>query len=390
MNLCSNHDILLWNLTPEEDGYCFYMTVRGFRSLRPILRKTKTVVRIKKRVGMPFVLFRYRKRKIFPVGILLFFGILYWMSGYIWKIEVTGNSYLSEEVVLDFLEEEGCGFGTRKNKIHCEELEANLRSQYGEVIWTSAQIYGTKLTVSIQENLLPEESYETSDEEKPRDIVAQKDGTIAEIVTRNGTPLVKAGDVVQKGQILVNGRMEVLNDAGEVAEYLYTAADADIKAQVCYPYEDDIPIVYDEIVYTGNEKDTYSIRFGNNRIHQPFYKDSYEQKRILTDSIQLHFADNFYLPVFLEKNCSKEYEIQQKKRTKTDAKSIAAQHLKSYLANLEEKGVQIISENVMIEKVQNSYRVKGTIEGYESIVSYAPTEQIEITTEERQQTDESD
>ena len=44
----------------------------------------------------------------------------------------------------------------------------------------------------------------------------------------------------------------------------------------------------------------------------------------------------------------------------------------------------------MIEKGKNSYQVKGTIEAYESIVSYSPTEQIEITVEERQQTDESD
>ena len=389
LNLCSNHDILVWNLTPEEDGYRFFLTIEGFRQLKPILRKTKTSIRIEKKTGLPFVLFRYRKRKIFPAGLLLFFGILYWVSGFIWKIQVTGNSYLSEETILEFLEEQGCGFGTRKRNISCEALEAALRSEYGEVIWTSAQIYGTKLTISVQENLLPEESYKEQ-EENVFDIVAVKNGTIVQMVTRNGTPLVKIGDTVESGTILVSGRMEVLNDAGEVAEYLYKTADADILAQVSYVYEDAIPITYEDEVYTGNEKTSYSFQIGTMHITQPFFKVPYKKQNLMTDSYQLHLSDNFYLPVFVEKNLYREYEVQTKKRSKSEAKQLAIEHLKTYLSNLEEKGVQIIAENVMIEKGKNSYQVKGTIEAYESIVSYSPTEQIEITVEERQQTDESD
>ena len=123
---------------------------------------------------------------------------------------------------------------------------------------------------------------------------------------------------------------------------------------------------------------------------QPFFKVPYEKQNLMTDSYQLHLSDNFYLPVFVEKNLYREYEVQTKKRSKSEAKQLAIEHLKTYLSNLEEKGVQIIAENVMIEKGKNSYQVKGTIEAYESIVSYSPTEQIEITVEERQQTDESD
>ena len=160
LNLCGNHNILIWNLKPCEDGYFFYISVEGYRRLKPILKKTKTKARILEKKGMPFQLFRYRKRKLFLMGILFFIVLLYYFSGFIWNIEVNGNSYLSEETIIDFLKEKEAAFGTRISDIDCAGLEEELRTEYGEVIWTSIKIYGTKMTVDIQESLLPDQIYE--------------------------------------------------------------------------------------------------------------------------------------------------------------------------------------------------------------------------------------
>ena len=105
---------------------------------------------------MPFCAFRYRRRYLFPAGLLFFCFLLYDLSGFIWNIEINGNSYLTTETILDFLEEEHASFGTRKSRISCEDLEEAMRSRYRDVIWTSIKIYGTKMTVDIQENLLPQ------------------------------------------------------------------------------------------------------------------------------------------------------------------------------------------------------------------------------------------
>ena len=43
-------------------------------------------------------------------------------------------------------------------------------------------------------------------------------------MTRKGTPSVWAGAEVKKGQILVSGRMDLTDDAGEVTGYRYTQA----------------------------------------------------------------------------------------------------------------------------------------------------------------------
>lgn len=146
---------------------------------------------------MPFELYHYRKRKMFAMGMLLFAGLIYYLSGFIWNIEVNGNSYLSEEVVLCFLRRT-CLFWHKEKNIDCAALEETLRSRYPEVIWTSIKIYGTKMTVDIQENLLPEENYEEKKEETAHDIVAADDGLITEMITRSGTPAVTVGTPVKR------------------------------------------------------------------------------------------------------------------------------------------------------------------------------------------------
>lgn len=389
LNLCGNRDILIWNLKPCEDGYYFCISVKGFKKLKPILKKTKTRVQIERKTGAPFVVHRYRKRTVFYSGILFFGLLIYYLSGFVWNIEVNGNSYLSEEVILDFLKEENSSFGTKKTDISCEQLEEELRSRYSEVIWTSIKIYGTKMTVDIQENLLPEENYTQADD-TIYDIVAAKDGTIYQMITRNGTPCVAVGTEVKAGDTLVSGRLEIINDDGEVGQYLYHSADADIVAKVVYQYQDVIDADYIEKVPTGNQKKDYRLECFGVTVKNPFFKIDFPFYNTVTDTSQLHFTDNFYLPVYFVKEIYEEYENVEKTYTEDEIKQIAVKNLNQYLSDLEEKGIQIIEKNVMIERTNRKYTVSGTIEAYESIVTYHPTEITNITSEEGQNTDESD
>lgn len=54
LNLCSHHQIYLWGLESCGHDYEMYISVRGFRKLKPIIKKTKTRVVIQKRYGLPF------------------------------------------------------------------------------------------------------------------------------------------------------------------------------------------------------------------------------------------------------------------------------------------------------------------------------------------------
>lgn len=373
LNMCGKHNILIWNLQSTEDGYYFNISVKGYKSLRPILKKTRTKAAIAERHGMPFYLYRYRGRKMFALGVFLFIGMLFYTSRFIWNIEINGNSYLSEETILEFLTEEDADFGTKISSIDCAKLEEALRSDYPEVIWTSIKIYGTKLTVDIQESLLPEQSYGVKDEEIC-DIVAAKDGVITDMITRHGTPVVKIGAEVKKGDCLVSGEIAINSDFGDVAGYLYERADADIHAQVTYVYEELIPTSYKEKKYIEEPALHYAVQIGDLVVKNPFVampEDLYDET---VDNIQFRLGENFYFPIFLKKITHQPYVLEKKEYREEEAKKVAEEHFLQYLTNLEEKGIQITAKNVMIKKVNQNYLVSGTVTAVESIVAYQPTE----------------
>jgi len=389
LNMCGKRNILVWDLQTAEDGYYFYISVKAYKQLRPILKKTRTKAKITEKHGIPFYLHRYRGRKMFAMGALLFCVLLFLTSKFVWNIEINGNSYLSNETILEFLAEEKADFGTRIADIDCAELEEKLRSNYPEVIWTSIKIYGTKLTVDIQESLLSEQFYQEKEDEI-YDIVAAKDGIITYMITRQGTPLAKLGAQVKQGECLVSGAIPINSDYGEVAGYVYECADADITAQVTYTYEEVISKNYRKKQYFEQSQAHYAIQIGDVVIENPFRSRQTGHYDESVNNIQLRLGENFYLPVFLKEITCRPYVLEEGIYTEAEVKELAEEHFFQYLSNLEEKGIQIIEKNVMIKRVNQDYLVSGTIVAEESIVAYRPTENLSIDSTEGQIEDEFD
>ncbi len=210
------------------------MSLKGFRRLRPIVRKTHTKVLLVQRNGLPFFLHRYRKRKLFFISFILCLGLLYFYSSFIWDIHFEGNEKWTNETLLEFLETKDVSPHMAKKKVDCAQIVKDIRKEYDDIVWVSASIDGSRLRIQIKENedTFREES-ESADgagaegqgdaspdagkeTETPSDLIATKDGVITSIITRSGIPQVHVGDTVAKGDVLVTGRIEVLNDAGEV------------------------------------------------------------------------------------------------------------------------------------------------------------------------------
>ena len=77
-------------------------------------------------------------------------------------------------------------------------------------------------------------------------LVSNKDANIISIVTRVGKAVVEKGEIVKRGELLVLGQSEILDDSGNIREILSLKADALVFGEVIY--EITIPISEMEIV----------------------------------------------------------------------------------------------------------------------------------------------
>ena len=219
LNMCAKHRIVLWDLRPEEHAYEASLSIKGFKMLKPLAKKSGTKVRIVARYGLPFFLFQHRNRKMLLGGAVFGIFLMLFLSGFIWDIQIDGNQTRTDDVIFDFLTEREITHGIWKSGIDCKELAAEIRKAFDNFIWVSVKIQGTRLLIDVKENT--DLTLDEKTDWGPSDLISNVNGTVRRIITRSGTPQVKAGDVIKKGQILVKGQVALLDDAGEVTDYQY-------------------------------------------------------------------------------------------------------------------------------------------------------------------------
>ena len=357
MNLCSNKGILLWDIVREGESYYMYISLKGFWELKPIAKKTGTRVAVLNRYGLPFSLPGLMKRKVFVLG--LFLAVAFWIlsSFYIWDIEITGNYQITEDVFQDFLEQNQVGIGMKRQDLDIEELEKQIRRCFPQVTWASARLDGTKLLIDIKENDAPIIIQEP-DTTPGSDLVAEYDGVIVAMIVRSGVPKVAIGDSVEQGAVLVEGRIPVYNEDTTVREYQYVDADADILLEHRAEFTARLPFDHIEKEYVGREKKSWYLKVGDQ-----IWKLPQESPFLVYDSViresRPQVLDKLSIPVFWGEVTYREYQNVEYLYTLEEAKKLLNQKLIVFLADLEEKGVQIIEKNVKIEKDDTSWVLKG-------------------------------
>lgn len=345
-NMCSVHEIELWKVVNTGHSYHFFMTVQGFRKIKPLVRKSKVRLRILKKFGLPFFLYRNRKRKLYAAGFVCFFLILYSLSLFIWDIEFEGNQMYTYDTLLKFCESEEIRYGMKKSKIDCDVLEESLRTGFPEITWVSARVSGTRLLVKIKENEVL--SQIPAKDETPCDIVAEKDGVITSMIVRSGVPMVSVGDQVEEGQVLVSGILPIIDDSEAVINTHYVRADADIIARTEYHYKRQMPLFMKIDVETGKTRKGRYVKALRYSVLLIRPKPEGTSWKLTMEEEQLHLFRNFYLPVYIGKITGKEYVSYERPYTEEEKKKLADDMDTAFQKKLLEKGVQILENHVKI------------------------------------------
>ncbi len=354
INLCANRDILLWDIENHGAYYTMCISLAGFWQLRPITAKTKTRAAILQRYGLPFFLPRVKKRGIFLAGLAGCLLFLYLMSHYIWTIEIEGNTALTTDLLLTYLEENRIAQGTKKSALDIEALEKGIRRRFPIVTWTSARLEGTKLVIQIRENDRSAPQIEEA-VKSGMDLEAERGGRIVRMVTRSGVPLVKIGDEVEAGQVLVSGAVPVYGEDAAVREYMFCQADADIYLEYPLRYTERIPTVCRYKTYSGDKKTVPYLQICGVELRMPFGKPDFERSDCVVSVKQAQVFGGLTLPFCYGSYCYREYSMSEKTYTKDQMLTLCEEKLAHVMETLEEKGVQILQKDVKIEKGSRYY-----------------------------------
>ena len=114
------------------------------------------------------------------------------------------------------------------------------------------------------------------------------------------------------GDLLVEGRIPIYNDSGELVNYRNCYADADVLGITSYAYQDIFPLAYEDKVFTGEEKNSYELRLFQKRFRLPFGENAFALSDTFTTELPVRLGESFYLPLVLVKEVSKGLRVATK------------------------------------------------------------------------------
>lgn len=206
LNICAKEQIRLWKtkkINKSKINTC--ISVEDFKKIRKITKKTKCRMKIKRKKGLPFIIKKYKNRKIFVFLFFILIFSIFVFSNFIWNIEITGNETISSEDIITELNNQGLYQGVLKNKINTNQIIENIRLKNEKIAWIGIKIEGTNAKITIVEGI---EKPNIIDENEYCDIISTKEGIITKVNVTSGTAQVQEGDVVEKGDKLIAGWME--------------------------------------------------------------------------------------------------------------------------------------------------------------------------------------
>jgi len=290
INSCISRGIFLWDVSREKSCIIkMKIGIDAFKRIRKIAKKTGCRVKIVAKKGMPFISFKYRKRKTFIVGCAVFILMIYVLSSFVWSVDVIGNKTIATEKLIEKLKAIGLKTGICRYYIDKEKICNQMMIEMKELAWISIDLSGTRAIIEVSERAMPPKIVEKN---VPCNIIADKDGIIKSIFVKAGTPLVKERETVKKGDMIVSG-IVISNE--NISRFVH--AQADIKARTWYEEIENVPLTNLKEVKSGHIKNLYKLRLIGNEFSLNGNKPPFQNADCTTEEKLLSIGKNYIFPI---------------------------------------------------------------------------------------------
>lgn len=265
---CIDNNINLYNISYKKDKIIVLIDVKDYLKIKRLNYYSK--IRVIKYDGVLNIKKIIKDNMFYIMVILLAFIWMNLLTNYIVDIEIIH----SNSGVRRLLKEELDKNNVKKFSLaySFEELDSItkkiLADNKNNLEWVSIKKDGMKYIVRAEERIIKSE--EVSD--KPRDIVASKDAYITKVISNKGNVLVRQGEYVKKGTVLISGKITLYDEVKGV-----TSASGSVYGNVWYESSVEIPKEISNEKLTGKKR--YNLNVGNKILLKNKYQN-FRQKNI--------------------------------------------------------------------------------------------------------------
>lgn len=174
---------------------------------------------------------------------------IFLFSSLVWDVKIDGNENIPDSEIAVALRECGLSVGDFWPTIDRGNIETKLLRIDERISWVNVNKRGSVAYITIMEK---ENKDETREEIfQYSNLVASVDCVIEEITVKRGTAVVKPGDAVKRGDILIIGALPQESGGG------FCSADGSVVGRVNEKITVEVDRKYEKI--TGKDKKIYSI-----------------------------------------------------------------------------------------------------------------------------------
>lgn len=362
----SSGNVEIRNLQKLSDlTYTFCISRGNCKTVKETCKKRGDVLKIRRRVGLYWAVKKALSRPLLLMGGSFLLALVFWLPSRVFFVQVEGNTQIPDRMILEAAENCGIAFGASRREVRSERVKNALLFAVPQLQWAGVNTSGCTATISVREKTDSEEQREKAD---VASIIAARDGYVLTSTATAGNLLVKPGETVRKGQVLISAYTDCgLSVRAERAE-------GEIMAQTIRAAEVVMPSQYVKKGEITQIKRKYSLLLRKKRIF--LWKDSgiwegscgrmYEEYYITQPGgFQLPLAfcvDSYYL-------CETEFGVIPEKNAEMALKAFA----RAYLSQNMVAG-KILSGVQSVESEEELYRLKG---------EYACVEMIGVSRQEQ-------
>ena len=325
INICTRRGISIRDLNASDDAITGSCRITDKQAVILAAKKSGCTLDITKEYGLPIFCRKYISRLGLLAGAVIGAVFCVYMSGYIWNINIVTPDGLSEFEIRKELMENGLTEGVRYDYQDISRTERQVKLCDNRISWISINVFGTNAVVelSARKNVSGVSDENIDSKGKVSNLKAGADGTITRLEVQSGSPVVHAGDGVQKGQLLVSGVLEYTNGGNA-----FTDSKGKVFAKVRKRISFEIPEKEKKLLTDRScckkEAEIFGIRIP---LTLTVSGDKTEYCKTRKSRMTLLSQD---LPVTVTEEMHYPYEIKEKKLSSETARSMLTKRLKLY------------------------------------------------------------